>query len=152
MDLEMCDEHILTVNNRQPVQARRRIGTKHVPVGRRWEKSQTHWIRRPGFVESHFSNFLLINICSAANVIIAIKFNRIDGQLTDCIEREGVLLAEIRGLEAEYTQMKTIVDGDMGTESQFHQELQDADKDADKMSAKESIYLEKQVSWNTRLS
>ena len=42
--------------------------------------------------------------------------------------------------------MKAIVDGDMARESQFHQELQDADKDADKMSAKESIYLEKQVS------
>ena len=52
---------------------------------------------------------------------------------------------EIRGLEVEYGKMKSSVDNSLRKETQFQQELRDADKNADKMASKESIYLEKQV-------
>ena len=41
--------------------------------------------------------------------------------------------------------MKSSVDNSLRKETQFQQELRDADKNADKMASKESIYLEKQV-------
>lgn len=48
-------------------------------------------------------------------------------------------------MEVEHANMKRLVDENNRKQSQFQQELKDADKDADKMASKESIYLEKQV-------
>ena len=78
-------------------------------------------------------------------VILHFQFERIDASLVESTQRESGLLHEIRELEIKYVDLKQIMDHNNKKESQFQQELVDADKDADKMSSKESIYLEKQV-------
>ena len=78
-------------------------------------------------------------------VIYYFQFHRIKEQLETIIQRERELFEECRTLEGEYVDVKRLVDENKRKQSQFQQELQDADNDADKMASKESIYLEKQV-------
>lgn len=71
------------------------------------------------------------------------QFDRVATQLDDCVNREGLLGDDIRTYELERDKMTKVVDDFKRSQSQYQQELYDADKQVDTMAAKESIYHDK---------
>ena len=75
-------------------------------------------------------------------------YMRLQQQNNDIAEREVQIRDELNTMEREQQKWKSLVEEYKKSESEAQNKLVDIDKDYDKMASKESLYLEKSVSFS----
>ena len=76
-------------------------------------------------------------------------YMRLQQQNNDIAEREVQIRDELNTMEREQQKWKSLVEEYKKSESEAQNKLVDIDKDYDKMASKESLYLEKSVSFSS---
>ena len=78
-------------------------------------------------------------------------YMRLQQQNNDIAEREVQIRDELNTMEREQQKWKSLVEEYKKSESEAQNKLVDIDKDYDKMASKESLYLEKSVSFSSEV-